>query len=68
MYELQEWLGDVTGMSGVSLTPMAGAQGEFAGMAMIKAYHDHNNDTTRTEVLVPAAARGTNPATTVMWI
>jgi len=66
MYELQEMLKDVTGMHAVSLTPAAGAQGEFAGMAMIRAYHDANNDNERTEVLVPDAAHGTNPATAVM--
>ena len=44
MYELQEMLKDVTGMKGVSLTPMAGAQGELAGVAMIKAYHDARGD------------------------
>jgi len=66
MYDLQEILKEVTGMKGVSLTPMAGAQGEFAGMAMIRAYHDARNDDQRTEVLVPDAAHGTNPATAVM--
>jgi len=66
MYELQEMLKDVTGMQGVSLTPMAGAQGEFAGVAMIRAYHDARGDTARTEILVPDAAHGTNPATAVM--
>jgi glycine dehydrogenase subunit 2 len=66
MYELQEMLKDVTGMKAVSLTPAAGAQGEFAGMAMIRAYHDARNDSARTEVLVPDAAHGTNPATAVM--
>jgi glycine dehydrogenase subunit 2 len=66
MYELQEILKDVTGMKGVSLTPMAGAQGEFAGIAMIRAYHDARGDTARTEILVPDAAHGTNPATAVM--
>lgn len=66
MYELQEMLKDVTGMSGVSLTPMAGAQGEFAGVAMIRAYHVANNDSARTEILVPDAAHGTNPATATM--
>jgi glycine dehydrogenase subunit 2 len=50
----------------VSLTPAAGAQGEFAGVAMIRAYHDSRNDTARTEMLVPDAAHGTNPATAVM--
>ena len=66
MYELQEMLKDVTGMQGVSLTPMAGAQGELAGVAMIKAYHDARGDTKRTEVIVPDAAHGTNPATANM--
>jgi glycine dehydrogenase subunit 2 len=65
-YELQEMLKAVTGMKGCSLTPMAGAQGEFAGVAMIRAYHDARNDTERTEILVPDAAHGTNPATAVM--
>ncbi|MGF1546879.1 MAG: aminomethyl-transferring glycine dehydrogenase subunit GcvPB [Thiotrichales bacterium] len=66
MFELQEMLQDVTGMAGVSLTPMAGAQGEFAGVAMIRAYHDARGDLARTEMLVPDAAHGTNPATAVM--
>jgi len=57
---------DVTGMAGFSLTPMAGAQGEFAGVAMIRAYHDANGDTERKEILVPDAAHGTNPATATM--
>ncbi len=63
MFELQEILKEVTGMAGVSLTPMAGAQGEFAGVAMIQAYHAARGDTQRTEILVPDAAHGTNPAT-----
>ena len=63
LYELQEMLKAVTGMAGVSLTPMAGAQGEFAGVAMIRAYHRARGDAARTEVLVPDAAHGTNPAT-----
>ena len=66
MYELQDMLKDVTGMQGVSLTPMAGAQGELAGVAMIRAYHDAKGDTERREVLVPDAAHGTNPATANM--
>ena len=66
LYELQEILKDVTGMKGVSLTPMAGAQGEFAGVAMIRAYHEARNDHERTEILIPNAAHGTNPATAVM--
>ena len=66
MYELQEMLKDVTGMKGVSLTPMAGAQGELAGVAMIKAYHDARGHTERNEIIVPDAAHGTNPATATM--
>ncbi len=65
-YELQEILKEVTGMQGVSLTPAAGAQGEFAGVAMIRAYHHSRGDDARQEMLVPAAAHGTNPATAVM--
>jgi glycine dehydrogenase subunit 2 len=66
LHDLQEILKDVTGMAGVSLTPMAGAQGEFAGIAMIRAYHDARKDTARTEIIVPDAAHGTNPATAIM--
>ena len=66
MYELQEMLKEVTGMQGVSLTPMAGAQGEFAGVAMIRAYHKARGDLQRTEIIVPDAAHGTNPATATM--
>ncbi|MBT3832383.1 MAG: aminomethyl-transferring glycine dehydrogenase subunit GcvPB [Gammaproteobacteria bacterium] len=66
LYDLQEYLKDVTGMKAVSLTPMAGAQGEFAGVAMIRAYHEKRGDLSRTEILVPTAAHGTNPATAVM--
>ncbi|HSE13752.1 MAG TPA: aminomethyl-transferring glycine dehydrogenase subunit GcvPB [Rudaea sp.] len=67
MHELQEMLADVTGMKGgVSLAPMAGAQGEFAGVAMIMAYHKHRGDLARTEIIVPDAAHGTNPATATM--
>lgn len=66
VYELQEILKAVTGMRGVSLTPMAGAHGEFAGVAMIRAYHQARGDTQRCEILVPDAAHGTNPASAVM--
>jgi glycine dehydrogenase subunit 2 len=66
LYDLQEVLKEVTGMKGVSLTPAAGAQGEFAGVAMIRAYHEARDDHERTEMLIPSAAHGTNPATAVM--
>lgn len=66
LYELQEILQEITGMPIVSLTPMAGAQGEFAGVAMIRAYHHSRGDMARTEMLVPDAAHGTNPASAAM--
>ncbi len=66
LYELQEMLKAVTGMAGVSLAPMAGAQGEFAGVAMIRAYHEARGDAARREIIVPDAAHGTNPATAIM--
>ena len=66
LYELQEILKEIAGMQGVSLAPAAGAQGEFAGVAMIRAYHDARGDNQRTEMLVPDAAHGTNPASAVM--
>lgn len=66
LWELQEILAAVTGMKGVSLAPMAGAQGEFAGVAMIRAYHEARGARERTEIIVPDAAHGTNPATAVM--
>ena len=66
LYELQEILKEVTGMAEVSLSPAAGAQGEFAGVAMIRAYHDARGDRERCEILVPDAAHGTNPASAVM--
>ena len=66
LYELQEMLKEVTGMHAVSLAPSAGAQGELAGVAMIRAYHLARGDTARTEILVPDAAHGTNPASAVM--
>jgi len=66
LFELQEILKSVTGMHAVSLAPSAGAQGEFAGVAMIRAYHQARGDHARTEILVPDAAHGTNPASAVM--
>jgi len=66
MHELQEMLCEATGMAGFSLAPMAGAQGEFAGVAMISAYHKAKGDDARKEILVPDAAHGTNPATATM--
>jgi glycine dehydrogenase subunit 2 len=66
MHELQEMLKAVTGMRGVALSPLAGAHGEFAGVAMIRAYHRARGDLARDEIIVPQAAHGTNPATATM--
>ncbi|MHB1980242.1 MAG: aminomethyl-transferring glycine dehydrogenase subunit GcvPB [Sulfobacillus sp.] len=63
MWELQRDLAEITGMDQVSLQPAAGAQGEQTGILMIKAYHRSRQDLQRTEVLIPDAAHGTNPAT-----
>jgi glycine dehydrogenase subunit 2 len=66
LYQLQNYLSDITGMYKTCLTPMAGSQGEFAGVAMIKAYHQDRGDFQRTEILIPDAAHGTNPASAAM--
>src|SRR3990167_3583600 len=66
LFELQNNIATLTGMEAVSLTPMAGAQGEFAGVAMIAAYHRDRGDLERTEMLIPDAAHGTNPASARM--
>ena len=66
MHELQDMLKAATGMDAFSLSPMAGAQGEFAGVAMIMAYHESRGDKDRREIIVPDAAHGTNPATATM--
>ena len=66
MVDLQKWLCDITGFDSVSLQPNSGAQGEYAGLLAIKAYHEFNGDNKRTKVLVPKSAHGTNPATCVM--
>ncbi len=65
-YELQQQLNEITGMAATSLTPMAGSQGEFAGVAMIKAYHQSRGEGERDEMLIPDAAHGTNPASAAM--
>jgi len=66
MYELQEYLKEIGGFAGVSLQPAAGAHGEFAGILMMRAYHEERGDTRRTKVLIPDSAHGTNPATSAM--
>ena len=66
MYELQGFLTEITGLPGVSLSPMAGADGELAGMLMTRAYHLDRGDTQRKNVLIPDSAHGTNPASAAM--
>ncbi|MAM34035.1 MAG: glycine dehydrogenase (aminomethyl-transferring) [Micavibrio sp.] len=66
MYELQNWIAELTGLPGVCLTPAAGAHGELAGMMTIKRAHELKGETQRKYVLVPDSAHGTNPATAVM--
>ena len=66
MYRLQGYLGEITGLTGVSLAPMAGADGELAGMLMTRAYHLARGEAGRTKVLIPDSAHGTNPASAAM--
>lgn len=66
LHSLQNYLGEITGMPGVALTPMAGSQGELAGVMMIKAYHQSRGESLRDEMIIPDAAHGTNPASAVM--
>ncbi len=61
--ELQDMLGQISGMDSVSLQPAAGAHGEFTGILMIRAYHRSRGDADRDIILVPDSAHGTNPAT-----
>jgi glycine dehydrogenase subunit 2 len=62
MYDLEQYLCEITGMSGATLQPAAGAHGEMTGIMIIKAYHQSRNDTKRTKIIVPDSAHGTNPA------
>jgi len=57
---------DITGFAGMSLQPNSGAQGEYAGLMVIRAYHENNNDSARNICLIPSSAHGTNPASAVM--
>jgi len=66
MYKLQESLKEIAGFAGVSLQPAAGAHGEFAGVLIMRAYHQSRGDTRRTKILIPDSAHGTNPASSAM--
>lgn len=63
---LENWLKEVTGFTGVSLQPNSGAQGEYAGLMVIRAYHQSRGDENRNVALIPSSAHGTNPASAVM--
>ena len=64
--DLKNWLRSITGFSGVSLQPNAGAQGEFAGLMVIRKFHEKNDETNRNVCLIPSSAHGTNPASAQM--
>lgn len=63
---LEAWLAEITGFAATSLQPNAGSQGEYAGLLVIRAYHQANGDHHRTVCLIPSSAHGTNPASAVM--
>jgi len=64
--ELEQWLSEVTGFAACSLQPNSGAQGEYAGLMTIRAYHESRGDHHRNISLIPSSAHGTNPASAVM--
>jgi len=66
MFQLQEWLKEIAGFSGVTLQPAAGAHGEMTGVMIIRAYHQDRGDLKRNKILIPDSAHGTNPATSAM--
>ncbi len=67
LYTLERWLAEISGTNEVCLHPAAGAQGEFLGTLLIRAYHKSNSESkTRTEIIVPDSAHGTNPASAAM--
>ena len=66
MYDLQNELGEITGLPAVSLAPLAGAQGEYAGLLIAREYHSQNNQEHKNIALIPDSAHGTNPASASM--
>jgi glycine dehydrogenase subunit 2 len=66
MYELEQMLCEITGMDHFTLQPAAGAQGEFTGLLIARAYHESNKDFNRDEVILPDTSHGTNPASAAM--
>lgn len=66
MRQLEHWLSELTGFSEISLQPNAGSQGEYAGLVVIKALHEHRGEGHRNVCLIPSSAHGTNPASAVV--
>ncbi|SDR08886.1 aminomethyl-transferring glycine dehydrogenase subunit GcvPB [Natronobacterium texcoconense] len=66
LYRLQDYLGRIGGMDAVTLQPPAGAAGEFVGIRVATAYHEHNGEDHRDEVIIPESAHGTNFATAAL--
>ena len=64
--QLEAWLAEITGFAAVSLQPNAGSQGEYAGLLVIRAYHEQRGQTQRNVCLIPVSAHGTNPASAVI--
>ena len=64
--ELEAWLSEITGFAGISLQPNAGSQGEYAGLQVIRQYHQSRGESNRNICLIPESAHGTNPASAVM--
>ena len=64
--DLEAWLADITGFAATSLQPNAGSQGEYAGLLVIRAYHQSRGDHHRTVCLIPQSAHGTNPASAAL--
>ena len=64
--QLERWLAEITGYSGISLQPNAGSQGEYAGLLVIRKYHQSRGESHRNVCLIPTSAHGTNPASAVM--
>ncbi len=64
--DLEDWLAEITGFTGISLQPNAGSQGEYAGLQVIRQYHQSRGESQRNICLIPESAHGTNPASAVM--
>ncbi|MEH2465172.1 aminomethyl-transferring glycine dehydrogenase [Nostoc sp.] len=64
--QLEAWLAEITGFAGISLQPNAGSQGEYAGLLVIRQYHQSRGEAHRNVCLIPTSAHGTNPASAVM--